>query len=418
MVRCITVCILQMGFLCRGGHFGVVQGARSNRSCRAPVAPERLDGERLTALGKLMEARLRLGHHRELVPELEALVADSPYREGFHAQLMMALYRSGRQADALDAFRRARKHLVGELGIEPGPDLRVLQGAILRQAPELALDGKSAGQQALTATPAHLRQTRPVDQANVTASLPADGPARWRRGRARRLAPLAAILLGAAVALPTVLTAGPTVRGTVLADSLGELTAAGTGLARSVALPGPPDAAVSADGSVWVASSEENAVYRIDPTTAVVVPAIPVGSGPSMIAVNGQDIWVTNTLNGTVSRINAAVDRVVQTVPVGTEPVGIAAGGGSLWVTDAACAYRSGGLVDQPRLGLCDQRLHLQCGGDLWLQPVRADRDGRQHPDRGGGRPGHPQRVRAQRGRQHGVGDRRGDLQRRPYGGL
>ena len=74
-------------------------------SAFAPVAAERLDGERLTALEKLVEARLRLGHHRELVPELQALVADCPYREGFHAQLMMALYRSGRQADALDAFR-------------------------------------------------------------------------------------------------------------------------------------------------------------------------------------------------------------------------------------------------------------------------------------------------------------------------
>jgi YVTN family beta-propeller protein len=302
----------------------------------AAVAAERLDGERLTALEELMEARLRLGHHRELVPELEALVADSPYREGFHVQLMMALYRSGRQADALEAFRRAREHLVGELGIEPGPDLRTLQGAILRQAPELELDGEGTGQQALTATPAHSQQTRPVDQANVTASLAAGGRARARRGRARRLALLAAILLGAAVALPTVLAAGPAVQGTVLADSVGELTAAGTGVTRSVALPGPPDAAVSADGSVWVASSEENAVYRINPVTAAVVQAIPVGSGPSAMVANGQDIWVANTLNGTVSRINAAVDRVVQTVPVGTEPVGIAAGGGSLWVTDAA----------------------------------------------------------------------------------
>jgi YVTN family beta-propeller protein len=304
----------------------------------AHVAAERLDGERLSALEKLVEARLRLGHHRELVPELEALVSDSPYREGFHGQLMKALYRSGRQADALDAYRRARKHMVGELGIEPGPDLRALQGAILRQAPELELDGEGAGQQALTTAAAHLQQTRPANRPSATASLPAGEPARGPRGRAWRLALLAAILVGTAVALPTVLTAGPTVQGTVLADSIGELTADGTGVARSVELPGPPDAAVSADGSVWVASSEENTVYRINPVTAAVVQAIPVGSGPSAIAANGQDIWVANTLNGTVSRINAVVDRVVQTVPVGTEPVGIAAGGGSVWVTDAAAS--------------------------------------------------------------------------------
>ena len=74
---------------------------------------------------------------------------------------------SGRQAEALDAFRRTRKHLAGELGIEPGPDLRALQGAILRQALELELDGEGAGQQALTATTAHSQRTRTVNQANT-----------------------------------------------------------------------------------------------------------------------------------------------------------------------------------------------------------------------------------------------------------
>jgi YVTN family beta-propeller protein len=304
----------------------------------APMAAERLDGERLTALEKLMEAQLRLGHHRELVPELEALVANSPRREGFRAQLMMALYRSGRQADALDAFRRARKYLVGELGIEPGPELCALQGAILRQAPELELDGEGAFQQALTDTAARSPQTQSASQPSTTRSLPVSGHTRGRRSRARRLAPLAVILLAAAVALPIALLAGPTTQGTVLPDSVGELTAAGTGLARSVALPSPPDAAVSADGSVWVASSGENTVYRINPATAAVVQAIPVGSGPSAIAADGQDIWVANTLDGTVSRINSTVDRVVQTVPVGSEPVGITAGGGSVWVTDAAAS--------------------------------------------------------------------------------
>jgi len=364
----------------------------------AAVAAERLDGERLSALEKLMEARLRLGHHRELVPELEALVADSPYREGFHAQLMMALYRSARQADALDAFRRARKHLVGELGIEPGPDLRGLQGAILRQAPELELDGEGAGQRALTATPADSKQTRPVDQANVTASLPAAEPADVRRGWDRRLAPLAAILLGAAVALPALLTAGPTVQGTVLANSVGELTAAGTGLARSVALPGPPDAAVSADGSVWVASSEENAVYRINPVTAAVVQAIPVGSGPSAIAANGQDIWVANTLDGTVSRINAAVDRVVQTVPVGSEPVGIAAGGGSLWVTDAAAStlWALDPVSGQPtgRIPLASAPSGVAFGdGAVWV--TSPDDDSLIRVDPRSGQPGRPIPVAA-----------------------
>jgi YVTN family beta-propeller protein len=302
----------------------------------APAAAERLDGERLTALEKLAEARLRMGHHRELVPELEALVADSPYREGFQTQLMMALYRSGRQAEALAVFGRARKHLVSELGIEPGPELRALQQAILRQAPELEPNSDGTVQPALTAAAA--RETQPADLQRATASRPVGGPARGRGGRPRRLALLAAILVVAAVGLPALLTTGP-VHGTVLdEDGVGELTAAGTGLARSLSLPGTPGAAIAADGSVWVTSPEENTVYRINPVTASVMQAIPVGSGPSAIVATGQDIWVANTLDGTVSRISAAVDQVVQTVPVGTEPAGLAVGGGSVWVTDAAAS--------------------------------------------------------------------------------
>ena len=76
---------------------------------------------------------------RALVAELEALTAEHPYRERFHAQLMLALYRSGRQADALDAYRRARATLVEELGLEPGRELQRLEAAILAQDPALDL---------------------------------------------------------------------------------------------------------------------------------------------------------------------------------------------------------------------------------------------------------------------------------------
>ena len=114
----------------------------------AVLAAQRLEDERLTAAEKLAGARLALGQHRELVPELETLIAGSPYRERFHAQLMLALYRSGRQAEALAAFRRARALLARELGIEPGRELRDLQQAILRHAPELEPLGGGAPQRA------------------------------------------------------------------------------------------------------------------------------------------------------------------------------------------------------------------------------------------------------------------------------
>jgi YVTN family beta-propeller protein len=366
----------------------------------APAAGGRLDSERLTAREKLIEARLRLGQHRELVPELEALVSGSPYREGFQAQLMLALYRSGRQAEALDAFRRARQHLVGELGLEPGRELRALQQAILRQEAGLELDGEGAAARAVVAAAAYSPPEPPGPAGRPwAAASPPDGPgARGRRGRAWRLAPLAAILIGAAVVVPAVLIAGQAVQGKVLADSLSELTAAGAGLARSVALPGSPDAVVSADGSVWVASSQENTVYRVNPATAAVMQAIPVGSGPSAIAATGPDIWVANTLAGTVSRINVTVDRVVQTVPVGTEPVGIAAGGGAVWVTDAAGStlWALDPVSGQPtdRVPLASVPSGVAFGdGAVWVTSPQDDSVVRVDPR--SGRLGHPIRVGA-----------------------
>ena len=100
-------------------------------------AATRLNDQHLLALERRIDSDLKLGRAQDLIPELEALTASHPYHEPFHRQLMLALYQSGRQSDALAAFRRARERLAGELGIEPGPDLRRMQQAILRQDPEL-----------------------------------------------------------------------------------------------------------------------------------------------------------------------------------------------------------------------------------------------------------------------------------------
>ena len=88
---------------------------------------------------QLIEAKLALGAHAEVVGQLEALIGEHPYRERLRAQLMLALYRSERQADALQAYQDARSTLVGELGIEPGEWLRELERAVLAQDPVLHL---------------------------------------------------------------------------------------------------------------------------------------------------------------------------------------------------------------------------------------------------------------------------------------
>jgi DNA-binding SARP family transcriptional activator len=102
---------------------------------QAPIG--RLEELKLAAVERLFEAELELGRHGELVADLQTLVAEHPLRERLCELLMQALYRSGRQAEALEAYRVARTTLVEEIGIEPGPALRELETAILRQAPEL-----------------------------------------------------------------------------------------------------------------------------------------------------------------------------------------------------------------------------------------------------------------------------------------
>jgi DNA-binding SARP family transcriptional activator len=104
----------------------------------AGAAVGRLEELRLAALEARIELDLELGRHRPVVAELEALVAEHPLRERLRALQMLALYRGGRQADALAAYREARRTLVGQIGIEPSPELQRLERAILTQEPSLA----------------------------------------------------------------------------------------------------------------------------------------------------------------------------------------------------------------------------------------------------------------------------------------
>lgn len=97
----------------------------------------RLEEQRLLALEDRIEADILQGRHRDLIGELEAAVGEHPLRERLWGQLMVVLYRSGRQADALQAFQRARRVLVDELGIEPGPELRRIESGVLSQEPVL-----------------------------------------------------------------------------------------------------------------------------------------------------------------------------------------------------------------------------------------------------------------------------------------
>ena len=129
----------------------------------------RLEEIRLAALEDRIDADLECGRYAELVPEVESLVRDHPLRERLRGQLMLALYRSGRQAEALAAYQDTRRHLVEELGIEPSAALQQLHGAILRQ--DAALEGN--GSKPRTSDDP-LRERRRPDFRKARAGLGAD----------------------------------------------------------------------------------------------------------------------------------------------------------------------------------------------------------------------------------------------------
>ncbi|MBV9310653.1 MAG: AAA family ATPase [Solirubrobacterales bacterium] len=129
----------------------------------------RLEELRLSCREELIEAQLALGRHDEVVSELEALVREHPFRERPRGQLMLALYRCGRQAQALEAFQQARRALIEELAVEPGQALRELEQAILRQDASLQLQPSRSGRQE---TPEAPDRGQPSIAASVGAKTP------------------------------------------------------------------------------------------------------------------------------------------------------------------------------------------------------------------------------------------------------
>lgn len=136
----------------------------------AQTAISALEELRLTALDRRIEADLELGRHGELVAELETVCVEHPLRERLHGHLMVALYRSGRQADALQTYARVRRTLVDELGIEPGPALRNLEQAILRHDPALDHQRPAAAREPVPERPwlPHGRRTATVMFVDLT----------------------------------------------------------------------------------------------------------------------------------------------------------------------------------------------------------------------------------------------------------
>ncbi len=272
----------------------------------------RLEELRLAVIEARVEADLAGGRNGDLVPELESLVAEHPLRERLRAQLMLALYRAGRQADALAAYRDARTVLADELGLEPSDELQALERAILRHDPSLAA-----------------RVTAPADAA---AARTADGGPPLGLAWRRRWVALVTVLLVAIVVVTVVAItrSGKDATLRVAANGVGVLEHGN--VVATGSLGGSPSDIAAGGEALWVTSADEHTVSRVEPETGEVRQTIGVGSGPSGVAADDRGVWVVNSLEGTVSRIDPRTNTVVQRIRVGGAPVAVALGPRSVWI--------------------------------------------------------------------------------------
>jgi peptide/nickel transport system substrate-binding protein len=280
----------------------------------AQPAIAQLEELRLAALEDLVEADLALGRDRDLVGELSALIEQNPLRERLRGQLMLALYRCGRQAEALESYQQYRRALSHELGLDPSPALSGLEASILRRDPSLGL------------------------QADRQVGVKPDS-GRSRIGRRVSGFVLVSSALGAIAVIALIALSpaeGRRSRLSIAADSVGAISPTGGSIVAQAPVGSSPSAMASGDAAIWVANYNAGTVARIDPATHRRAQTILAGSTPSAIAVGAGAVWVANTFSGTVSWINPAVNRVVKRIQVGNGPSGIAIGFGSVWVANSS----------------------------------------------------------------------------------
>src|SRR5262245_15764716 len=224
----------------------------------------RLEEQRLAALEQRIEAELALGRHAELVPELEGLVREHWQRERLRGELMLALYRCGRQADALEVYRSGRRLLDEELGLKPDDELQRLEKAILNHDPSLA-------------SPTAAGAERPPVEVR-------------RRASPRTKAPI------------------------VPPDSVAVIDQRRSQVVGHVRVGRRPVAVAIGHGSVWAANADDGTVSRIHPDRREVIRTIGIGAPAIDLAVATDAVWVAGGSDGTVSRIDPSTDAVVETI--------------------------------------------------------------------------------------------------------
>ena len=309
----------------------------------------RLQERVIDATEARIDADIALGRHRQLVPELEALLAEHPFREHLLEQLMLALYGSGRQADALAAYRRGSARLRDELGLEPGRALQELEGRMLRQDPALDVEPE-----------------RPPPQTKRRG---------WTLVAVGALALVVAAAATAALLLArddaTALASVPPGVALIDADD-GRLVAH-----ISNAEIAEPVEAVTGSGAFWVWNLSPFSLVEVSPQSGQIVNRIasPFGNDAGWYLPEGNDVWFPG--HDALVRVDAREGREVDRYPLRRVAPGrfgftsITRCAGSFWIVDGD---GSGVLRIDPDTGREQARVDVQytwaiaCGdGGLWV---------------------------------------------------
>jgi DNA-binding SARP family transcriptional activator/DNA-binding beta-propeller fold protein YncE len=322
----------------------------------------RLEELRLETVEGRFEAMLRLGRHGAIVAELETRVAEHPLRERLRGQLILALYRCGRQAEALEVYRKGRRLLADELGLEPGAELQQLERAILSQDP--SVDAPEA------------RQARKPERA------PGPHP-RGRVGKGGRLgiaagAALVAVAAAAGMLAYLVVADEPSASVAATPPTLAVIDPATNRVVASIPVGSKPVAIAAGEGSVWVGDARDGTITRVDPETRKVVKTIGIGAPIVDLATGLGGVWAATGGFGEVVRIDPEVGAVAQRIPLGEagDPVvpsvpSVGVGDGRVWAGVpeglARIEPRSGEVVDIVELD-STQALQIAAGGGaVWV---------------------------------------------------
>lgn len=274
----------------------------------ADDARRQLDEQHAATLEDRIQSDLDAGKTTELIPELEHLTTTHPLRERFHGQHMLALYRSGRQADALDAYQQARRTLETQLGLTPSPQLQHLQQQILNHDPQLA-------------TP--------------TPTTPSQRPTPRRPRRATVLALAAALLAAAAVGLVFAFKGGSTAL-VVTANSVVAVDPKSNRIVGVTSVGAGPRGAAVAGNKLWVANSGDGTVSEVDPKTLKLVQNIGIGAQATEIATTPGTLWVATGLDNSLVKLDArsggTLDRLVLAPGIDASAYAVASGQGKVWV--------------------------------------------------------------------------------------